>query len=146
MAQQQFKVTLKNPKTGQVFEGSLMGETEAAVRLTAEQRGLEILSIAPVGGAAPAPTPSVQQPSIPPPPPAQPMQPVASQASVPQPPSLPSTPVTKPITAPARPSAPNNPPPSSFAPAPESHSHKKGHGTNSPLWLSRRSPSRPCST
>ncbi len=142
MAQQQFKVTLKNPKTGQVFEGSLMGETEAAVRLTAGQRGLEILAIAPVGGAVPLATPSGQKPSIPPPPPAQAMPPVVSQVPTPQPPLSPSTPssvgtapVSKPIAAaaaPARPSAANYPSPSSFAPAPESHSHKKGHGNKFP--------------
>lgn len=62
MAQQQFKVTLKNPKTGQVFEGSLMGETEAAVRQTAGQRGLEVLAISPVGAAPQAP-PTAAQPS-----------------------------------------------------------------------------------
>ena len=148
MAQQQFKVTLKNPKTGQVFEGSLMGETEAAVRLTAEQRGLEILAIAP-SGQVPASQPSGQSPAIAPPPPPSiaPVIPAATQklppsAPTPQPPPLAATPSsvgaspsTKPLAAvssPSRASVSNAPAAANFAPAPESHSHKKGHGNKFP--------------
>lgn len=143
MAQQQFKVTLKNPKTGQVFEGSLMGETEAAVRLTAEQRGLEILAIAPVG-PAPVSAPPVSGPS-PTVSPSRPVTPVVSPAATqptPQPPPLASaaSPVVAPsptkslpgVASPPRPSASNTPQPAGFAPAPESHSHRMGHGNKFP--------------
>lgn len=121
MAQQQFKVTLRNPKTGQVFEGSLMGETEAAVRQSAEQRGLEVLAIAAVGAApagsssAPPPQAAPSQAPVPPPPlaqvpPANPVQaasPVANAVpGTPPPPKSPpgsSAPFTGAIIPPAGP-------------------------------------------
>ena len=143
MAQQQFKVTLKNPKTGQVFEGSLMGETEAAVRQSAEQRGLEVLAIAPVGPSA-GPSQSTQVPPSPP----QPAPPVAT----PPPPSPASTQAASPVsnptpavsaqpTAPVAQPAPQNvsrvsqqvPSLGTIPPSQEHHGgHKKSHGNKFP--------------
>lgn len=135
MAQQQFKVTLRNPKTGQVFEGSLMGETESAVKQSAEQRGLEVLAIAPVGPPPVAPQ-SVQAP------------PAVSSSTVvaPTPPATPQ--VAAPLSVPAQPPSaiqaqPASPSPSRVSqqvPAPgaiphpqDSHGgHRKRHGNQFP--------------
>jgi hypothetical protein len=146
MAQQQFKVTLKNPKTGQVFEGSLIGETEAAVRQTAGQRGLEVLAISPVGAAASQGPPSVAQAASnqqAPPPQAQPIVPPAPAPQAPVSASSMAAPPAAPAMAPA-PSAPQQTPvsrisqpqlPSLGMPPPVNQhegGHKKGHGNKFP--------------
>jgi len=144
MAQQQFKVTLKNPKTGQVFEGSLMGETEAAVRQTAGQRGLEVLAISPVGAAPQAPPTAAQpysnQQVAPLAPQAQPVAPLAPSAPAQ---ATASSMAAPPVVAPA-PSAPQQTPasrvsqpqlPSLGMPPPVNQhegGHKKGHGNKFP--------------
>jgi len=148
MAQQQFKVTLRNPKTGQVFEGSLMGETEGAVRQSAEQRGLEVLAISPVGSSAGA-SQSVQTPPAAPAPTVTPAAPAVASVT---PPSLPTQASAPPPVISSQPVAAQSAPPviqpaaqnasrvsqqvpslGTIPHSQETHGgHKKGHGNKFP--------------
>lgn len=72
---ERFKITAVDPRSGKTIEGFLDGESEAAVRKFAEERGLKVLAMEPLG-VAPSPVVAPnEQPAENPAPPAVKSQP-----------------------------------------------------------------------